>query len=199
MNANQSDEADRRGAVTRLLQEAGADEPQWAEELLPLIYQELRALARARMSREGAGHTIQATALVHEAYLRLVGEVDPGWKGRGHFFGAAAQAMRRILIEQARRKGRLKHGGGLQQVELDEALAVIDPPGDDVFAVDEAVQKLENRDARKGTIVNLRYFAGFTAEETAEALGLSLGTIEREWRFIKAWLREEIERTRDES
>jgi RNA polymerase sigma factor (TIGR02999 family) len=157
------------------------------------VYEELRALARARMAREGAGQTIQATALVHEAFIRVVGEKDPAWDGRGHFFGAAAQAMRRILVEQARRKGRLKHGGGRDRIELDEACAAIEPPTDDVLAVDEAVRKLEAQDSRKGLIVNLRYFAGFSAEETARALGLSLGTIEREWRFIKVWLREELD------
>jgi len=185
---------DRRGAVTRLLQQPQHEDPQWAQQLLPLVYEELRALARARMAHEGSGQTIQATALVHEAYLRLVGEIDPGWNGRGHFFGAAALAMRRILVEQARRKGRLKRGGDRERIDLHDAVAAVEPPQHDVLEMDEAVRKLENEDRRKGTIVNLRYFAGFTAEETAEALGLSLGTIEREWRFIKAWLREELER-----
>jgi len=184
---------DRRGAITRILQDVGHDGSDRARHLLPLVYEELRALARARMAQEGAGHTIQATALVHEAFIRLIGDTDPGWNGRGHFFGAAAQAMRRILVEQARRKGRLKHGGGHDRVELDEVFAVIEPPKDDVLAVDDAVRKLESQDSRKAMIVNLRYFAGFTAEETAQALGLSLGTIEREWRFIKVWLREELE------
>ncbi len=188
------DNEDRHGAVTRLLQASKTDEPQWAEELLPLIYEELRALARARMAGEGVGHTIQATALVHDAYLRLVGDADPGWNGRQHFFGAAAEAMRRILVERARRRARLKHGGGRQRVEMDDDCAAIEPPSDDVLAVDEAVRKLESSDPRKGRIVNLRYFVGFTAEETAEALGLSLGTIEREWRFIKVWLQEELAR-----
>ena len=184
---------DRRGAITRILQHDGHDESHRARHLLPLVYEELRALARARMAREGAGHTIQATALVHEAFIRLIGDTDPAWNGRGHFFGAAAQAMRRILVEQARRKGRLKHGGGRDRVAFEENFAVDAPPTDDVLAVDDAVRKLETRDSRKGRIVNLRYFAGFSAEETAQAMGLSLGTIEREWRFIKVWLREELE------
>ncbi len=188
---------DRPGEITRILQDAEHDESHRARHLLPLVYEELRALAKARMAREGAGHTIQATALVHEAFIRLVGEEDPEWNGRGHFFGAAAQAMRRILVEQARRRGRLKHGGDHERIELDEACAVIEPPTDDVLAVNDAVCKLEAQDSRKGTIVNLRYFAGFSAEETARALGVSLGTIEREWRFIKAWLREELEETGD--
>lgn len=197
MNADDPSHSDkRRGAVTRLLQAGDAAEPQWAEQLLPLIYDELRALARARMAREGAGQTMQATALVHEAYLRLVGDADPGWNGRKHFFGAAALAMRRILVERARRRARPKHGGGLERVELDEACATIEPCGDDVLGVDEAVKKLETQDPRKGRIVNLRYFVGLTAEETADALGLSLGTIEREWRFIKAWLQDELDEGR---
>ena len=189
-----TDNEDRHSAVTRLLQASENDEPRRAEELLPLIYDELRALARARMAREGVGHTIQATALVHDAYLRLVGEADPGWNGRRHFFGAAAEAMRRILVERARRRARLKHGGGMERVEMDDDCAAIEPPSDDVLAVDEAVRKLEACDPRKGRIVNLRYFVGFTVEETAEALGLSLGTIEREWRFIKVWLQDELAR-----
>lgn len=185
----------RRGEITRILQDGVKVGSPGARDLLPLVYEELRGLARARMAREGAGHTIQATALVHEAFIRLVGDADPGWKGRGHFFGAAAQAMRRILVEQARRKGRLKHGGDRERVELEEACAAIEPPEEDVLAVDQAVHKLEAEDPRKGLIVNLRYFAGFTAAETAEAIGVSLGTIEREWRFIKAWLREELDQS----
>lgn len=193
MHATNGEEAEgRRGAVTRLLEAGGNDEPQWAEKLLPLIYDELRALARARMAREGAGQTIQATALVHDAYLRLVGNADPGWNSRRHFFGAAAEAMRRILVERARRRARIKHGGGLRRVEMEDDCAAIEPPSDDVLAIDEAVRKLEANDPRKGRIVNLRYFAGFTSEETAKALGLSVGTIEREWRFIRVWLQDEL-------
>ena len=178
--------------LTRVLQELGAGGKRSAEELLPLVYEELRSLARSRMAREAPGQTLQATALVHEAYLRLIGDADPGWNGRGHFFGAAALAMRRILVEQARRKGRLKHGGGQRRVDVADAGLAIEPPGSDVLAVDQAVRRLEQEDARKGRIVNLRYFAGLTAKETAEVLGLSLGTIEREWRFIKAWLQVEL-------
>jgi RNA polymerase sigma factor (TIGR02999 family) len=192
----ETDGEDRRGAVTRLLQASERAEPQRAEQLLPLIYDELRALARARIAREGRAQTIQATALVHDAYLRLVGDVDPGWNGRRHFFGAAAEAMRRILVERARRRSRKKHGGGFGRVDLDDACTIIEPPKRDVLAVDEAVRKLEAVDSRKGQIVNLRYFAGFTAAETADALGLSLGTIEREWRFIRVWLQDELERGR---
>ena len=166
-----------------------------AEELLPEVYDALRSLARARMAREAPGHTLQPTVLVHEAFLRLVGPDGAEaseWNGRGHFFGAAARAMRRILVEQARRKARLKHGGGRERVELEGAEPVFEPPDGDVLQVDEAVKRLEAKDARKGRIVELRYFAGFTVEETADALELSVGTVEREWRFIKAWLQEEL-------
>ena len=186
-----SDETD----WTRVLRDIESGDKQSAEELLPQVYDGLRSLARSRMAREAPGHTFQPTVLVHEAYLRLVGDVDPGspeWNGRGHFFGAAAQAMRRILVEQARRKKRLNHGGGRERVELDEADAIIEPPDGDVLAVDEAVKRLEAHDPRKGRIVELRYFAGFTVEETAAAIGLSVGTVEREWRFIKAWLQDDL-------
>jgi RNA polymerase sigma factor (TIGR02999 family) len=179
--------------VHRLISGPNAGAPQRAEELLPLLYEELRALARARLAREAPGQTIQATVLVHEAYLRLVGDRDPGWNGRRHFFGAAALAMRRILVEQARRKARLRHGGGRAKEDLDEqAAAAIEAPRADLVALDEALCRLEAQDPRKGQIVNLRYFAGLSAEHTAEALGVSLGTVEREWRFIKAWLQEQL-------
>lgn len=193
MTAKPEDTVDRLRTVTRLLQDAEADEPQRATQLLPLVYDELRALARARLAQDQPGRTIQATALVHEAYMRLVGDADPGWNGRRHFFGAAALAMRRILVEQARRRGRIKHGGGRERIDVGDACQAIEPPSADVLAVDEAIHELEARDARKGQIVNLRYFAGFTAEETAEALGVSLGTVEREWRFIKVWLQEALD------
>lgn len=181
--------------LDRVLLELGESGRLAADDLLPLVYDELRALAKARMAREAPGQTLQATALVHEAYLRLIGDADPGWNGRGHFFGAAALAMRRILVEQARRKGRLKHGGDRRRIEIDDAGLAIEPPGADVLAVDRAVQRLEVEDPRKGRIVNLRYFAGLTAKETAAAMELSVGTIEREWRFIKAWLQVELAET----
>ncbi len=192
MNREGEDEAGRRcETVNRLIRGPDSGGAQRAEELLPLLYEELRALARARLAREAPGQTIQATVLVHEAYLRLVGDRDPGWNGRRHFFGAAALAMRRILVEQARRKARLRHGGGRAKEDIDEqAVAAIEAPRADLVALDEALCRLEAQDPRKGQIVNLRYFAGLSAEHTAGALGVSVGTIEREWRFIKAWLQE---------
>ena len=183
--------------LPHILEQIG-DGRQSAEELLPLVYDELRSLARARLAREAPGQTLQATALVHEAYMRLIGDADPGWNGRGHFFGAAALAMRRIRVEQARRKARLRHGGGQRRLDVADAPLAIEPPGDDVLAVDHAVTRLEKEDPRKGRIVNLRYFAGLTTRETARVLGLSVGTIEREWRFIKAWLQVELADDRSE-
>ena len=181
-----------RVEVTRVLQELGEEDRQSADELLPLVYDELRSLARARLAREAPGQTLQPTILVHEVYLRLIGDEDPGWNGRRHFFGAAALAMRRILVEQARRKARLKHGGDWQRVDLQDANPAIAPPAMDVLAVDQAVRRLEAKDPRKGRIVNLRYFAGLTTRETAEVLGVSVATIEREWRFIKTLLQVEL-------
>jgi RNA polymerase sigma factor (TIGR02999 family) len=178
---------------SRILTDLSQGNRRSAEELLPLLYDELRILARSRLMRETPGQTLQATALVHEAFLRLVGDTDPGWNGRGHFFGAAALAMRRILVEQARKKARCKRGGeGRQQVDLKDVEFAIEPPAGDVLAVEEAVRTLETQDERKGKIVNLRYFAGLTVAETAAALGVFVGTVEREWRFIKTWLQVEL-------
>jgi len=174
--------------VTTVLESIAKGDRKAASELLPLVYAELQKLARARMAHMLPGQTLQPTALVHEAYLRVRGTDDPGWKSRGHFFGAAAQAMRDILVEQARRKAALKRGGGRQRVDLRGAEPVIHPPDVDILALEEPLRKLETADPRKGQIVNLRFFAGLTVEETAAALGVSLGTVEREWRFIKAWL-----------
>jgi RNA polymerase sigma factor (TIGR02999 family) len=185
-------DADPRERITEMLQALGRGGSQPAEELLPLVYDELRALARARLAREAPGITLQPTGLVHEAWLRLVGDADPGWNGRGHFFGAAALAMRRILVEDARRRERLRRGGALVRVELQESALAAPSPEADVLLVEAAVQRLEAADPRKGEIVNLRYFAGLSNAETARALGLSEGTIEREWRFIRAWLRTEL-------
>ena len=159
-----------------------------AAELLPTLYAELRHLAGALSARLPPGQTLQPTALVHEAYLKLVRDQDPGWEGRRHFFGAAAQAMREILIDQARRKASVKHGGHGQRVELTEGLALIEPPAADLLALDEAIQHLQAEEPRLGEIVTLRYYAGLSVEETAEVVGRSERTIKREWRQARAWL-----------
>ena len=182
----------RDEGISRLLNDAQPGAKLRAEELLPLVYDELRSLARANMAREKAGQTLQATALVHEAYLRVRGSEDPGWNGRGHFFGAAARAMRRILVEAARKKARLKRGGGLERVEIEPGELAIEGPRDDVLAIEEALGRLEASDPRKARLVELRYFAGLTSQETASALGVSVGTVERDWRFVKAWLQTEL-------
>jgi RNA polymerase sigma factor (TIGR02999 family) len=178
--------------VTQLLDAVSAGDSRAAGELLPLVYDQLRKLARARMSREKAGATLQPTALVHEAYLRLVGSQDVKWENRGHFFAAAARAMRRILVERARHRGRQKRGGGMKRVEIaDDALAV-EPPSDDLLALDEVLDRLEQYDPRKSDVVMLRYFAGLTIEETAAALGISPATVKNEWAFARAWLHREL-------
>jgi RNA polymerase sigma factor (TIGR02999 family) len=164
------------------------DENQPAAELLPILYLELHRLAASLTHRLTPGQTLQPTALVHEAYLRLVGNRDPGWAGRRHFFGAAAQAMREILIEQARRKGSLKHGGQAQRVDLTEGLAWIEPPTSDLLALDEAVQQLQAEDAHLAEIVQLRYYTGLSVEETASVVGVSVSTVKRDWRYARAWL-----------
>ena len=159
-----------------------------AAELLPVVYAELRRLAAALSGRLPPGQTLQPTAVVHEAYLRLVRDHDPGWEGRRHFFGAAARAMREILIEQARRKASAKHGGSRRRVELAEGLAYIEPPADDVLALDEAIGKLQVDNPGLAEVVMLRYYAGLSFEETAGVVGRSVSTLKREWRFARAWL-----------
>ncbi|MFO0827024.1 MAG: ECF-type sigma factor [Phycisphaerales bacterium] len=185
-----------REEVTQLLAAAGAGDPQAAERLLPLVYAELQALARSYMAREGAHHgrdrTLQPTALVHEAYLRLVGAADVVWQNRGHFFVAAATAMRRILIERARHRGRLKRGGGRDRVPLDADAVAVEPPSDMLLALDEALTSLERSDPRKCSVVMLRYFAGLSVEETAAALGVSAATVKNDWAYARAWLMREI-------
>jgi RNA polymerase sigma factor (TIGR02999 family) len=156
--------------------------------LLPIVYEELRRLAAALTALRTPGQTLQPTALVHEAYLRLVRDLDPGWEGRRHFFGAAAQAMRQILIEQARRKRSRKHGGQAQRLELAEGLAWIEPPTGDLLALDEAIQQLQAEDAQLAEIVRLRYYTGLSMEETARVVGVSMSTLKRDWRYARAWL-----------
>ena len=159
-------------------------------ELLPLVYDELRRLARRKMQREPSGHTLQATALVHEAYLRLIhpGDASAKWDGRGHFFAAAAEAMRRILIDQARQHGQLKRGGGARPVHLDEVEATSDLPDDELLALDEALRQLALEEPAKAELVKLRFFAGLTVDEAAQVVGISSSTAERHWRYARAWL-----------
>jgi len=158
------------------------------EKLLPLVNAELRRLASRYMRRETPGHTLQTSALVNEAYLRLIDQQHVRWQNRAHFFGIAAQLMRRILIDHARRYQYAKRGGGAVQVSLDEAAAVTEARAAELLAVDEALEKLTAMDARKGRIVELRFFGGLTEEETAEVMGVSVPTVQREWRAAKAWL-----------
>jgi RNA polymerase sigma factor (TIGR02999 family) len=174
--------------ISAVLLAAQAGDRQAATDLLPLVYAELHDLARARLARQTPGQTLTATALVHEVYLRIAGEGNVTWEGRQHFFFAAARAMRDIVVEQARRKAGPKQGGGRQRLELDEACAVVEPPSDDVLAVNEALQELEARDPLKAQIVLLRYFTGLSMDETAAVLGMAERTVDRHWRYIRAWL-----------
>jgi RNA polymerase sigma factor (TIGR02999 family) len=185
--------------VTLIFKAIESGDPQAASELLPLVYQELRRIAAARLGHEKPGQTIQATALVHEAYLRLVGQDEPKWQSRGHFFAAAAEAMRRILVDNARRKLAVRHGGGLHRVELDDALAAIAPPCDDFLALDEALSKLVEEDKTKADVVKLRFFAGLSIDETAAALDISRATAVRHWTYARAWLHLEITGARKEN
>jgi RNA polymerase sigma factor (TIGR02999 family) len=182
--------------VTQILQAIEAGDPHAAAELLPLVYDELRKLTAARLIDEKPGQTLQATALVHEAYLRLVGPAaDARWDGRGHFFAAAGEAMRRILVESARRKRRLRHGGDFQKCPLDEDRPAVAPPADaDLLAVDEALDRLEAASPRRAQLVKLRYFVGLTLPEAAEVLGVSRSTAEADWTYAKAWLKREMEK-----
>jgi RNA polymerase sigma factor (TIGR02999 family) len=174
--------------VTRILSAVERGDPRAAEQLLPLVYEELRRLAAQKLAGEKPGQTLQATALVHEAYLRLVDvEQAQHWNSRGHFFAAAAEAMRRILVDDARRKRRPKHGGGRQRVALDEALPSADP-GDDLLAIDEALDRLAAEEPVKAELVKLRYFAGLSLEEAAACLGISPATAKRYWAVARAWL-----------
>jgi len=183
----------RMSDVTRLLDAAAAGEPHAAAELLPLVYAELRKLAAARLAAEAPGHTLQPTALVHEAYLRLVGGSQPqDWNGRGHFFGAAAEAMRRILVEAARHKQSQKAGGGRRRVELGDVEPVVQGPDIELIALDEALAHFALLSERRAQVVELRFFGGMSVEETAEALSVSPETVKRDWKLAKAWLLREL-------
>ncbi len=179
--------------VTQILAAIDQGDPRAAEQLLPLVYSELRRLAAQKLAHEAPGQTLQATALVHEAYLRLV-DVDQvqKWNSRGHFFAAAAEAMRRILVENARRHGRLKHGGTCVRADLLDADVAIQSPPDEVLAIDEVLERLGAEDFQAAELVKLRYFAGLSVEEAAEALGLSRTTAYRRWTYARAWVRCEL-------
>jgi RNA polymerase sigma factor (TIGR02999 family) len=174
--------------ITQLLQAAQAGDAAAGDRLLAVVYEQLHELARARMAHLPSGQTLQPTALVHEAYLRLTDKSDVSWESRQHFFFAAARAMRDILVEQARRRLGRARGGRPHRRELDEACAVIEPPAENVLAVHEALEELEKQDPLKAQIVLLRYFSGLTTAETAEVLGLPERTLDRRWRYIRAWL-----------
>ncbi len=174
--------------VTLILNALEQGDDKAVDQLLPAVYQELRQLAALKLSNERPGHTLQATALVHEAYLRLVGSNEQGFKSRAYFFGAAAEAMRRILIENARRKQNLRRGGNHQKVDLTGGGLAIEPPSDNLIALDEALTELGKTAPKKAEIVKLRYFAGLTLEQAAEVLDISSATAERYWVYAKAWL-----------
>ncbi len=182
--------------VTRILSAIEQGDPKAAEQLLPLVYDELRRLADQKLARETPGQTLQATALVHEAYLRLVGSpseaMAPAWNSRGHFFAAAAEAMRRILVDQARHKRTVKAGGDRQRIELNDIEAAVPEPDVDLLALHDALDRLEVVDKRKAELVKLRFFVGLTIEEAAQALGVSISTATTDWAYARCWLRLEV-------
>ena len=178
--------------VTRILNAIEQGNHQATDELLPLVYEELRLLAAQKLSNESPGQTLQATALVNEVYLRLVGSETPTWQNRRHFFAAAAEAMRRILIDTARRKRTDKRGGGRLRIDLERIGPAIEGPSDDLIALDEALQKLEQKDKLKADLVKLRYFAGLTSVQAAQALAISHSTADEYWAYARAWLKAEI-------
>jgi RNA polymerase sigma factor (TIGR02999 family) len=184
----------RRDAVTQLLEQLSAGKPQAIEELLPLIYTELRRQAARCLRRERRGHTLQPTALVHEAYMKLMEQRDVQWQNRSHFLGIAAQAMRRILIDHARTRGRNKRGGALAKVELEEGHAIQEAVSIDVLALDQALTRLQAVDVRQARIVELRYFGGLSVDETAEVMEISPATVKRDWTMAKAWLFDQLSR-----
>jgi RNA polymerase sigma factor (TIGR02999 family) len=179
--------------VTQLLEAIHAGQPTAADQLLPLVYGELRKLAAAKMAQEKPGQTLQATALVHEAWLRLVGAEEQGaWNNRGHFFGAAAEAMRRILVDRARQKARIRHGGGLERLDLEHVTLATEDSDDTVLAIHEAIEKLARESPQKAKIVTLRYFTGLEHAEIAQVLGVSEPTVRRHWTYARSWLYAEL-------
>ena len=179
--------------VTRILTQIEAGDLKAAEHLLPLVYDELRKLAAAKLANKMPGQTLQATALVHEAYIRLVDQSTPqAWNSRGHFFSAAAEAMRRILVDDARRKRAAKRGGGCHPVDLEKVEPAAPPPDGDLLALDEALAVLEAKDKLKADVVKLRFFAGLTVPQTAAVLGISASTVDNYWAYARAWLRTQI-------
>ena len=184
--------------VTRVLAAIEEGDPHAASQLLPLVYRELRRLAAQKLAQESPGQTLEATALVHEAYIRLVDvKKAQHWDSRGHFFAAAAEAMRRILVENARRKKRLKHGGGRERLDLEAVCSLADAPSDELLALDEALSKLAAEEPAKAELVKLRYFAGFSVDEAADLLGISRATAKRYWTYARAWLFNEIGEAKD--
>jgi RNA polymerase sigma factor (TIGR02999 family) len=180
--------------VTQLLSAIEQGDAHSACQLLPLVYDELRKLAAQKLAQEAPGQTLQPTALVQEAYLRLVGEQQPRWASRGHFFAAAAEAMRRILVDQARRRAAQKRGGTARRVAWDDQLAVADRPDEDLLALDEALGELEQHDPQAAKLVKLRYFSGLSHQQAAEALGISRRVADRVWSVAKAWLYQRLHR-----
>jgi RNA polymerase sigma factor (TIGR02999 family) len=181
--------------VTVILEAVGAGDAQAAEQLLPLVYDELRRLAAAKMAKEAPGHTLQPTALVHEAWLKLAGSENQHWNSRGHFFSAAAEAMRRILIDRARRRQRERHGHGLKRIDLDQVDVAVTTDDELLICVDRALERLATEAPEKAAVVKLRYFAGLSIPATAEALGISVATANRHWAYARAWLFAELKRS----
>jgi len=186
--------SEHAGEITKLLGQLRSGNDSAAAELVPLIYAELHQLAASCMRRERPGHTLQATALVNEAYIRLLGQREVDWQNRSHFFGIAAQVMRRVLLDYARKHHAAKRGGPHEKFRIDEALLVSDDQLEAVLSIDESLSRLEKIDPRQSRVVELRYFAGLNVEQTAAALGISTATVKREWQFAKAWLQREMER-----
>jgi RNA polymerase sigma factor (TIGR02999 family) len=179
--------------ITLILEAVSAGDSRASEKLLPLVYHELRNLATARMLQESAGHTLQPTALVHEAWLRLVGDGNKNWKGRAYFFAAAAEAMRRILVEHARRKARLKHGGGQQRLNIEDLELAETAPDEKILLVEAALQQLERSNPERARVVVLKFFGGMTNKEVADTLGVSERSVDRHWVCAKAWLFQELQ------